>query len=162
MFVISSDSQKCSYSLINIVFECFTILRSTHDHYHLLGEFEIGWFKLHIPSRWYIKYESKVNMNQIPFVRYQYIPIMSILNLQYVWNNAVCSLTFYEILPSHLKAQSIFLPKFRDKILIQITPVSFTHLISWDCIWYNFYNSTNIQFYSSSIRNTLIGKYKKV
>lgn len=69
---------------------------------------------------------------------------MPVLDLKYITNDAVGSLTFDKILSSYLIIHCIWKTKLINKVLIKGTSVCFSHLISAYGIRNDFYNTTYI------------------
>lgn len=103
MLVVIPNSQKCLDGQVYIVLKGLTILWSAHDLYHLKGEFEVGWFELHVVCRRDVKDEPEVDVDEVPLLTDQYVPIVPIFDLQDVADDTIGSLALDEILPGHLE-----------------------------------------------------------
>lgn len=102
-------------------------------------------------------------MNKIPFFGVdQDISIVSILDLENIGDDTICSLWFDEIFPCFLEPDVIFGPKVGDKELIETLLIGFPNGVPGDSLGHNLDNTPNIQCIPSPITNRLIWKQFKL
>ncbi len=82
MLWVSAAYQEPLDYKVKVKLERLWIQTSTHDLDHFICQFEICFFKFQVIGWWYVKDESKVNVNQVTFFCvYQDVSVVPVLDL---------------------------------------------------------------------------------
>ena len=121
---------------------CLSLVRPSKNFNEFFCHLEVRRLKPHVFSRTPIKYESKINVNQMSLIINQDVTIVSIFDLENVANYAICWQTSYEILSCYHEILTRFISVFFKEIIIKIDLECFTDLVSAIWIWNNFNYTT--------------------